>query len=257
VRLSRAEKFLACSQNNKRREISNEEGGVDMCKKLVFLAMLIAIASPVLARPVVYLDANRDNVWRAADGTTDWWTTSSYSADDKWRERYSNTTSNNTWGMLDTDTALPTYGSVLPGGGDIYQSIDSGQSSPAKDAAMLEIVMPGVEAEDHLYVVFWSDEAGSPWTIKAGVAGYAMTTFSPYSGNVTQWAKDKTGRKMWLGDLGLTPLTGDVYIDIDDLPTTDSNSRTWFDGVGAGMIPEPATLALLGLGSLVLLRKKR
>jgi hypothetical protein len=62
---------------------------------------------------------------------------------------------------------------------------------------------------------------------------------------------------MWLGDLGVAPNTGDVYIRIDDLPTDNSDYRTWFDGVFVFLLPEPATLALLGPGSLLLLRRKR
>lgn len=199
---------------------------------------------------ITYLDANRTNVVRAADDTTDWWTTSSYTGDDRWRERAG------VWGLSDSDTTLPTFGSTVSGG-EIYQSIDSGQSG--KDAAALKITLDGVSAGDNLYVIFWSDQAGSPWSIRAGLELTNLTTFSPYMGARTEWAYDSDNRVMWVGDLGTVGSAGSYTIFIDDLPTDDSNSRTWFDGVGFGLIPEPATsaLALGGLGMLLLLRRRR
>jgi len=158
--------------------------------------------------------------------------------------------------LSDSDTILPPIGSTVSGG-EIYQSIDSGQSG--KDAAALKITMDGVLAGDHLYVIYWSDQAGSPWSIRAGLDLGSLTTFSPYAGARTEWAYDTDGRVMWVGDLGEVTSAGSYTIYIDDLPTDDSNQRTWFDGVAAGVIPEPATSALVlgGLGALLLLRRRR
>ncbi len=220
-----------------------------MFKKLAFLALLFAIASPVLGQ-VSYLNANRTNVVRAADDSTDWWTTSSYTTDDRWRERAG------VWGLSDSDTVLPPIGTIVTGG-EIYQSIDSGQSG--KDAAALKITIDNVSVGDHLYVIFWSDQAGSPWSIRAGLDLGSLTTFSPYAGTRFEMAYDSAGRKMWAGDLGTVATAGSYTIYIDDLPTNDSNYRTWFDGVAAGVIPEPATSALVlgGLGVLLLLRRRQ
>lgn len=219
-----------------------------MCKMKRILCFVVVFLLSSVSQALIYLDANRDNVVRAVDDSTDWWTTSSYTADDRWRER------TGVWGLSHSDTTLPLKGSIVPGG-EIYQSIDSGQTG--KDAAALKITINGVSAGDHLYVIFWSDQAGSPWSIRAGLDLMNLTTFSPYSGNRTEWAYDSAGRKMWVGDLGAVSSAGSYTIYIDDLPTDDSNLRTWFDGVAAGMIPEPASLALLGLGSLAVLRKRK
>lgn len=215
-------------------------------KKVMYLLLVVLLSA--MSQALIYVDANRDNVSRADGSGNVWWTTSSYSGDDLWRERYGE------WGLADSATTLPPIGSTVPGG-DIYQSIDSGQVG--KDACALQITIDGVSAGDHLYVIFWSDQAGSPWSIRAGLDLGTLTTFSPYSGAPTEWAYDSAGRKMWVGDLGAVASAGSYTIYIDDLPTDDSNQRTWFDGVAAGEIPEPATLILLGLGSLAMLRKRK
>ena len=216
---------------------------------LVMVTCLVQ-STGVANAAATYLDANRDNVVRAADDSTDWWTTSSYTGDDRWRERPGD------WGLSDSDTTLPAWGSTVSGG-EIYQSIDSGQSG--KDAAAPKITIDDVLVGDHLYVIFWSDEAGSPWSIRAGLDPDPnnWTTFSPYQGTRYERAYDSAGRVLWVGDLGVAPGAGSHTIYIDDLPTDDSNYRTWFDGVAAGIIPEPASvvLALGGLGILVLRRR--
>jgi hypothetical protein len=51
--------------------------------------------------------------------------------------------------------------------------------------------------------------------------------------------------------------SGNLAVYIDDGPATDQNSRTWYDGVGYELVPEPTSLALLGLGWGVLLIGRR
>jgi hypothetical protein len=63
---------------------------------------------------------------------------------------------------------------------------------------------------------------------------------------------------MWAGDLGAVTSAGSYTIYIDDLPTNDSNQRTWFDGVAAGLpVPEPASIGLALVAGMALLACRR
>lgn len=56
-------------------------------------------------------------------------------------------------------------------------------------------------------------------------------------------------------DTSVNGLTVSVYID--DPETSGSDDRTWYDGVGYEAVPEPSSIALLGLGGLALVLRRR
>jgi hypothetical protein len=46
-----------------------------------------------------------------------------------------------------------------------------------------------------------------------------------------------------------------ISVFVEDAPATTSSNRTWYDGIGYE-VPEPATMAILGLGALLMRRKR-
>jgi hypothetical protein len=51
--------------------------------------------------------------------------------------------------------------------------------------------------------------------------------------------------------------SGEISVYVDDGPAADSNQRTWYDGVGYQLVPEPTAVALLSLGFGILLIGRR
>jgi hypothetical protein len=56
-------------------------------------------------------------------------------------------------------------------------------------------------------------------------------------------------RIMLRADLGLASATssGEIRVWIDDFANTTAGNRTWYDGVGYALVPEPSALVLASL----------
>jgi hypothetical protein len=120
-------------------------------------------------------------------------------------------------------------------------------------------------APGHVMPLFYEDTPGleyeqPPLGPNNGQALFAGEGFEFYGTVMTI----SVNRMLYIADLGTTTAgaTLSVYVDSDNgishtfPPLTSTwNARTWYDGVG--YTPEPTTVALLGLGGLALLRRKR
>lgn len=163
----------------------------------------------------------------------------------------------------------------------IFQALPNGISSIPE----LTTTISGLAAGTYGIWVFYWDQVSSDaqnWTIAAGLTSGSLTTYSSpgepvvagaTTVNVTN-AADLTITGFGAGDVESTDSNrqlfgvylgnatvsggGDINVYVDMLINGSSSaSRTWYDGVGYELIPEPSAALMLGMASLGLLRRHR
>jgi len=178
-----------------------------------------------------------------------------------------------TWSPND---AVWDYRTGYANDGDIWQNASSGQidTNAFRLRTTVTVPAPGPGQYYEVYALFWTDT--SSWRIAASL------TDAP--GQLPLYLRDSPGvTQFWTGADGtqystvlspnpfttsvlisegnrrllMTPSLGQVvgttisvYIE-PDRNQADSNQRTWFDGIGYQLIPEPSTCALVGFGALI------
>ena len=143
-------------------------------------------------------------------------------------------------------------------GGTIYQNAGFGGSD---DAHRLVTTISGLASGPsyNVYAYFWSD--GSGWNINAGLFDDAMLPFYDDAGTPAASDLDfaspapivtEGNRTLYQAFLGQTVADSSgaipVYIDDDPPVLVSGGPRTWYDGVGYELVPEPTSIALLMLG---------
>jgi hypothetical protein len=137
-----------------------------------------------------------------------------------------------------------------------------------------------------VFAFFWSDRTGQAddWDITTGLAGspaaqYTTTSTGVFAVSSSSQAAPETSvtglnvlgqtgdangyddfidgnRTLYVASIGTAVVdAGQFQVDVDGSSLT--SGRTWYDGVGYRLVPEPSSALMAGLGLLGLLRRRR
>lgn len=243
--------------------------------KKFFVVMMMVGLMATLAQAELIDPLNTTELWDLAPGGdytsgadgdwSNWINTQTY---DTWRNRGANGPSADNWAAES----------------DLFQTCGY-RGDSGTDWSMLLTVVEGLSEGDHeVYVLFGAaiydgtDGTHTAGTIKkddairADIYGDSTTATTIYSlglGNAIDTgivAKTENGftRNVMAGYMGTVHVdaSGVLEILIDSQRSGGASGvpggdRTMYFGIGIDEVPEPATMALLGLGSLVLRRRRK
>ncbi len=183
---------------------------------------------------------------------------------------------NGTSSALSGKWARRTSGSTTFGNGanDILQALNS--TLAPSTTPELTTTITGLTPGDayRIYVFFWDAADNQAWSIDAGLASGALTTFQgpdnnlvpdTSSGAAADLSFDSVvvtssdNRVLLYGDLGtaIADINGEIRVFLDNSTSFETGpARSWYDGVGYE-IPEPGSYALLSLGMFLFLNRRR
>jgi len=226
----------------------------------LFSAVVLASVGTVHADIITYVDATTSNT-TLADGTPYTPTAALINDDNQWSNR------------------------AFGNGGTVYTANDS-NATPGEDAPVLRTRLTGLaDGTYNVYAYFWAGGNDAPvgnqrWDIRAGLTASSLTDFffntdtanGPLGYNALRLSTadpavvfsntvliTDADRRLYQASLGTATVSGGsgiIDIFIDDLP--GNVNRTWYDGVGFSVVPEPSSVFVLGLGLVgVVLRRRK
>jgi hypothetical protein len=226
-----------------------------MKKRACYLTTMLALSGGAHAA-ITYVDATTGNT-TLANGTAYTPTATTVSNDNQWSNR------------------------AFGNSGGVYTANDS-NSTPGEDAPELRttisLLTPGETYS--VYVYYWTGGNDTPtgntqWDISAGFTSGSTTNITAAAGTnlgaavggvnpatyftnssptVSVSDSDRRLREYYLGDKA-AGAGGNIDVYINDFP--GNINRTWYDGVGYEIVPEPSSALLAGIGLLGLLRRRR
>jgi hypothetical protein len=221
-------------------------------KKVMFVMMFVAIAATSLATPITIVNGDFE----------------SYGDNDAPPTGWTDNTPTSFWSGMVDETGNPTSEEWIPELGD-YILTTARQSVPVDSQPVdgqlvqtvdLSALAADIDSGDQTLLVnfIWaSDDYRDTGTfslrffdvsdVELGSYSVALDDGDGYS--FTGWLEETVG--------GLVPVSArSVTLQIDTTRSGGSETNIWIDNISGNMVPEPATLALLGLGCLVLRRRK-
>ena len=232
--------------------------------KRILLGLLVLGMMGMSQAVITYVDADftvgtGNTLFAPSAGGGTITTNTTDTADGIWRYRAG-------FGLSPTNTAIPTGPIATGGTGTIYSGTDN--SNPSDNVPRVVTTVGGLALNTYdVYIYFWIDQNGSPWRIRAGLedtvepltlfigSNSITSTDSPISWVGRDDNTTNQGRRLLQAYLGQVTGTS-ISVFVEDAPAANGNERTWYDGIGYEVIPEPATMALLGLGALLMRRKR-
>ena len=169
--------------------------------------------------------------------------------------------------------------SPFANGGSVFTSNDSGSGATAEDAPGLATTISGLVAGNayEVFAYFW--DGNGNWRLKASLRelpplpnntpgerpvsfsadGSASSTASPQAVAADFVVAplisegDRRLRQAALGRIRANA-SGQIVVYIDDLenPTVSTTQRTWYDGVGYALVPEPTSFVTFCIGMIAL-----